>query len=237
VSVGPAAACVPAVCGREAQRQVSVQRERLGMTIQAGLPGNSGRLACSHAHQARSHCLPWPRRWVPLLFGLAGVLIGVGYPLLDEIVGARSGAAAAAPPAPPQPPSWPAVYACIALFVAQYAASGALEAPLLHLRLPLVQAPALATGLAASGLAIWAGFDRTPAGLVISAVTAVGGPLLEVGLINGPHLYVYSHPEIWGVPGWIAWVYFAGGPAVGLLGRRVAADLRRQLGSGPQQVQ
>jgi hypothetical protein len=63
----------------------------------------------------------------------------------------------------------------------------------------------------------------------MSALTALGGPALEVFLINVLGLYSYSHPVLLGaVPTWIAWVYFAGGPAVGLLGRRVRASLAGQ---------
>lgn len=34
--------------------------------------------------------------------------------------------------------------------------------------------------------------------------------------------------QVLGIPTWIPWVYFAGGPAVGLLGRRVWATLAEQ---------
>lgn len=170
---------------------------------------------------------------MPLLFGVAGLVIGLGYPLLDE----QLGGSWAGPPAggAPQPatPSWAKVLVCIALFALQYGASGALEAPL---RGPGALTPPLALDalLCLAALATYRVFDRTPAGLALSLATALGGPGIEVALINGPHLYAYSHPDWWGIPSWIPWVYFAGGPAVGLLGRRVAAELRRELAaSGP----
>jgi hypothetical protein len=65
----------------------------------------------------------------------------------------------------------------------------------------------------------------------LAALAAACGPAVEIALINGGHLYSYSHPQAWGVPTWIPWVYAAGGPAVGGLGRRVWATLkaRRRL--------
>ncbi|KAL6752943.1 hypothetical protein V8C86DRAFT_530655 [Haematococcus lacustris] len=227
--------------------------------------------------------------WVPLLFGAAGIIIGIGVPALDRLAASKPKAA----------PSWPAVLLCIACFAAQYGLSGYLDArlhPPLHssslsptpaisyastptpapatipalaspfapapapapalttfpsptlvpaaspLLVPspsplLAAAPAPAPGLPADPalaingvLAVLAAlqflvFDRTPSGALLSLLTAVCGPAVEVGLIQGLHLYHYSHPDWAGIPLWIAWVYAAGGPAVGNLGRRVWADL------------
>jgi hypothetical protein len=90
--------------------------------------------------------------WVPLLFGVAGVILGVGTPVLDELSAARRreqrlssggppGQRAAGPPEVPSSagadaaavgaPGWPAVLFCIALFVSQYWLSGWLEQHLL----------------------------------------------------------------------------------------------------------
>lgn len=113
---------------------------------------------------------------------------------------------------------------CISLFACQYWLSGALEAPLAGQQLPR-GVPALDALLAAAAAALWWGFDRSAAGLTMTLLTAAGGPAIEVALINGPHLYAYTHPVVAGVPTWIPWVYAAGGPAVGLLGRRIAAQL------------
>ena len=59
----------------------------------------------------------------------------------------------------------------------------------------------------------------------MACLTAVAGPAVEITLINWLHLYAYTHPAVLGVPTWIPWVYFAGAPAVGNLGRKVAAQL------------
>jgi hypothetical protein len=121
------------------------------------------------------------------------------------------------------------VLAAITAFVAHYAASGALEQPLLGESLP-GGVPTLDALLAAWGVAVWWAFDASPQGLFMACLTAVAGPLVEIVLINGTHAYAYTHPEIWGIPTWIPWVYFAGAPAVGNLGRRVSSSIaaRRQ---------
>ena len=53
-------------------------------------------------------------------------------------------------------------------------------------------------------------FDSTIAGLLLAIATAVAGPLAEIVLINIPHLYVYTHADLWGICSWIPWVYFLG---------------------------
>lgn len=202
--------------------------------------------------------------WVPLLFGVAGVILGVAHPLLDErlpqfrprgtnettaaaataVVAAAVSASAAEIRSPSsggqggtsattpntltgRETPWPIVLTCIACFVAQYGASGALEQPLMGVTLPLSGGvPALDALLAAAAVATWAAFDATPQGGFMALLTAVAGPAVEVVLINGLHLYSYSHPDTpVGIPLWIAYVYACGGPAVGNLGRRVAQTL------------
>jgi len=209
--------------------------------------------------------------WVPLLFGVAGVIIGVGVPVLDQL------AAAASSQTPQQQqqqqqqqrqqrqlaPEWPAVLLCISLFVAQYWASGWLQHALLDggassslastaaaSGTAAAAAAAAAAGAAAAAstwpvedgvlltaaVATWAAFDRTPQGALMAALTAACGPAVEVALINALHLYDYSAPQVLGVPTWIPWVYAAGSPAVGGLGRRVWATLREQRAGRPAQL-
>lgn len=80
--------------------------------------------------------------------------------------------------------------------------------------------------------AVWGLLDGTRTGLFMSLLTAVAGPAVEIALINGLGLYAYSHPQMGlGVPTWIPWVYACGGPAVGLLGRRIWATLKEQQSS------
>lgn len=118
------------------------------------------------------------------MFALAGVIIGVGTPLLDAWQLQQGGDA----PRGGTNPSWPFVLTAIALFVLQYAASGALEQPLLGATLP-GGLPALDCLLAATAVAHWAAFDGTRQGLFMAGLTAVCGPAVEITLINVFHLY------------------------------------------------
>lgn len=165
-------------------------------------------------------------RWVPLLFGLAGIILGVSHPLLDAWQAQRGGKQ----PRGGSKPSWSFVLAAIALFVLQYGASGALEQPLLGHTL-VGGIPVLDAFLFATAAAHWAVFDGTRQGLFMAGLTAVAGPAVEMALINILHLYSYTHPVFLGTPSWIAWVYACGGPAVGNLGRKVSSTLlkRRSL--------
>lgn len=125
--------------------------------------------------------------------------------------------------------SWPWVLLCISLFVTQYWLSGVLEQPLLGQTLGSSSVPTLDTALLIYALVHWYVLDRTLPGFGMSALTAVCGPAVEIGLINLFGLYHYAHPVWFGaVPTWIPWVYFCGGPAVGNLGRLVWQTLKGQ---------
>lgn len=155
--------------------------------------------------------------WTPLLFALAGIILGVSHPILD----------ANFPESKPRggtDPSWTFVLTAIAGFVLQYFLSAKGAAVLDSYMLPDGNI-VLDVVLAATALAHWAVFDATKQGLFMAALTAVAGPAVEVLLIK-QGLYAYAHPQLFGaIPTWIAWVYFCGSPAVGSLGRKVAAEL------------
>lgn len=109
----------------------------------------------------------------------------------------------------------------------QYGLSGILEQPTLgQILLPDIPIPTLDTLLFTYAMLHWLVFDKTPQGFGMAALTAVCGPAVEMLLINVLQLYHYSHPVVLGVPTWIPWVYFCGGPAVGNLGRRVWSQLK-----------
>ena len=153
------------------------------------------------------------------MFALAGVILGVGHPLLDQqpwAGGAPRGSA---------DPTWAWVLAGITCFVLQYWSSGGLDARMLGAS--LAGLPALDALLLATGALHWWAFDGTRQGLGMACAAAVTGPLLEVLLINQLHLYSYAHPQLFGVPTWIPWVYFCGSAAVGNLGRKVSSELLR----------
>jgi len=156
--------------------------------------------------------------WVPELFGLAGFLIGWLYVLLDAASPGAAHTGGGEPPSSGDPtdPSWPKIWAGISLFTLQYWLSGVLYANEID-RSAILQLMSL---LAAAG---FAALDGTRAGFLTSTATAVGGPLIEVGLITvlvGHGGYHYNDPGETGYfPLWIVPVYFLGGPAVGNLAR------------------
>lgn len=151
--------------------------------------------------------------WVPIAFGGAGVVLGAAHPQLDVWWGGGR----------KEPAGWAVVLLSIGCFVGCYELSGALaEGAALRgvhdwasLDLPLMLC----------AIAIFLAFERTAGGLFMMVLLAVIGPVVEILLINGLHLYEYSHPDIWGIPSWIAWVYAAGGPPNGALGRQVLYEL------------
>ena len=196
--------------------------------------------------------------WVGPLFGVAGIIMGLGTTTLDsiflrngvkarrikEIEGnlqpVRTKALIAKSPAKPAggwEPSWGFTLASISFFALQYAASGMLASPDFdflsggegHLPYHSIDVFLL---LWAAGA--WAYFDKTYQGLVIAGAAAVGGPIIEIVLINVFHLYTYTNPDIFGIPSWIPWVYACGGPAVGNLSRTARGKLRAFLNlAGP----
>ena len=181
--------------------------------------------------------------WVPLLFGGAGVVIGVGHTLGDTFrlkTGAKEDRFIEGVTPPPRfleecpgkprfgwEPEWGVVYSGIGLFAMQYATSGML-ATTVDPPFPDMPSHAIDAILAAWALGQWAVFDYTKQGLAVAVLTGVAGPATEIFLINVLHLYHYVDPDFFGIPSWIAWVYFCGSPAVGNLSRAVRAELRRR---------
>lgn len=194
--------------------------------------------------------------WVPCLFGLAGIIIGLGYPLLDTLAQGQymasnqacsppssstsssasqtrqdSGGPEASQPAlrlvsGSSPPPWLVVFLSIGLFVLQYWLSGELDQRFHCSWSAVPSCPSIDVILLLYAALHWHVFDGSRQGLFMSTLTAVCGPLIEVALINGFQLYSYTHAQVWGIPTWIPWVYFCGGPAVGQLGRKVFAHLQ-----------
>ena len=163
--------------------------------------------------------------WVPPLFGLAGFIIGWLYILLDRLtVPSSSGATFAA-----TNPSPPKILVGISFFTFQYWLSGILFQSGVGREIIFI----IMSILAAAGFGL---LDATSAGLITSLATAVGGPLIEVGLLTlsrmgimGATGYHYNDlGETGFFPLWIAPVYFLGGPAVGNLARGFWSMLSRK---------
>ena len=157
--------------------------------------------------------------WVPLAFGGAGVVVGAAHPALDR---AWEGA-------PRPPPGWPAVLLSIGCFVGCYELSGVLAQPAADAGGPHDYA-ALDAPLALAAALQFVAFERSRGGLLMMAALFLIGPPVEVFLINSLHLYAYTHPDLYGIPTWIAWVYAAGGPANGALGRQLLYELDARRG-------
>ena len=155
--------------------------------------------------------------WTPLLFALAGVIIGAGLPFLDEKVVVSASASTSSPSSLDR--GWPLKLLSVSAFVLIYflSAVGGERG----------QSPDwLPPALWVCSLLLFALADATPQGFLVAAATALGGPGIEFFLIKSLHLYRYADDSFLGAfPAWIAAVYFAGGPAVGALGRRVRAEL------------
>jgi len=149
--------------------------------------------------------------WVPELFGLAGFLIGWLYILGDAAWTPRND--------PKLQPSVTKICLGISLFTLQYWLSGILYETGVMGREGLLN---VLSAMAAVG---FLALDGTSVGLAVSAATAVGGPLIEVGLLLAAKMgmiqgYHYTDlGETGFFPLWIAPVYFLGGPANGNLAR------------------
>lgn len=152
--------------------------------------------------------------WVPELFALAGFIIGWLYILLDDVL--PTGQVSRKSPTPPT------ILFGIALFTLQYWLSGLLYQTGMDRTIILNVMSTIAV----------VGFyylDGTLAGGLVSAATAMGGPLIELLLLSlsrsggmGDSGYQYLDlGETGFFPLWIVPVYFLGGPAVGNLARGI----------------
>jgi hypothetical protein len=149
--------------------------------------------------------------WVPGLFGLAGFLIGWLYVLLDSIL--------ENPRDSQLSPSPPKIFLGISLFTLQYWLSGIL------VQFGVDRVSILNAMSTVAALGFWV-LDGTTAGLITSAATGIGGPMIEVvliwctanGIVSGGYHY-NDLGETGFFPLWIMPVYFLGGPANGNLAR------------------
>ena len=149
--------------------------------------------------------------WVPALFGLAGFIIGWLYILLDALNETTPDI---------ERPSTPKILVGISIFTFQYWLSGVLSQSGAG-RTTILNIMSIAAAIGFISL------DGSFAGFVTSAATAVGGPLIEVGLLSlsragafaGTGYQYLDLGETGFFPLWIVPVYFLGGPAVGNLAR------------------
>eukprot|EP00978_Attheya_sp_CCMP212_P017741 scaffold47753_cov58-Attheya_sp.AAC.9 len=169
--------------------------------------------------------------WVPVLFGLAGFIIGWLYILLDAIFSTsnnnnnnNNNLQTSEPENYPVPV--PQILYGISFFTFQYWLSGILFAHEMDRTSILL----IMTALAVLGFRF---LDNTKSGFITSLATAFGGPLIEVGLISMlPESAGYHYNdagETGFFPLWIIPVYFLGGPAVGNLARGIWNGLSKEV--------
>ena len=150
--------------------------------------------------------------WIPGLYGVAGVILWVGYSLWDRKLGQK--------PIGGFNPSWGFTLACVLFFVAQFYAG------------PFLSSTGISNALTfaftvLTGLLCWWIFDRTRAGVYMMALTAALGPLIELTMINVLDLYHYTRPDVFGVPLWFLGAYICGCPPNGNLARKYLAYLQK----------
>ncbi|HEY3822342.1 MAG TPA: hypothetical protein VGL81_34490 [Polyangiaceae bacterium] len=170
-----------------------------------GAVAGSG-LDALHTHSGTTaYAAPWwflMSPWTPLIFGLAGLSVGLSYPLAERWTGRRAGRRL----------SWAETAAGFAVFAGLYAASA---------YLPASSGVKLAVLLAgAAGLFAW--LARTALALVLAVLTAVVGPLVEALLVH-TGFFAYRAPELLGVAMWLPALYACGSLAFGAVGDKVMA--------------
>lgn len=147
--------------------------------------------------------------WVPPLFAVAGVGIGVLYWGFDSIgLGSKDESSFR---------TWPRTVLSISTFVSLYYISGLLSA--MHLAHSTIFE--VLSALAVAQVTV---FDASLTGLIVASMLAVFGPGVECILMTylpDGSSYAYLDVDTFGLfPAWIAPVYAAGGPAVGGLARQ-----------------
>lgn len=141
--------------------------------------------------------------WVPFLMGGAAVLVGLSHPWLDEIL----------PGSPIRPGVRNGGWALggVLVFLGLYLASGLLPGP------AGTSNDALMGMLA---LMVWAMLDRTWQGILLGILTALSGTLVEIVMVQADSFFYHSgRDNLWGVPSWLPWLYFAASVTLGNFGR------------------
>jgi hypothetical protein len=163
-----------------------------------------------HTHSGTTvYARPWVfamSAWTPLIFGLAGLSVGLSYPLAERVTGRRPGRRL----------SWGEVGAGFAAFTGLYAMSG---------YLPVSNAAKLVVLLVgAAGLFVW--LARTGLALAMAVLTAVIGPLVEAALVHAG-LFGYREPDVLGVAMWLPALYACGSLAFGAVGEKAMGGRAR----------
>lgn len=142
--------------------------------------------------------------WVPLLFGIAAVVIGFTHISLDDRFAMQ-----------PKPRNWVEIIWGLGLFLMIYKLSALL--PNSGIKLFLLGFLSVTT---------WYLLDRRVLGLVQALLTAVFGTVVEMTLIKFKFFF-YQEPDLFGVPLWLPFIYIAASVAVGNLARKLTFNSPR----------
>ena len=160
-----------------------------------------------HTHSGTTlYASPWffeMSVWTPLIFGLAGLSVGLSYPLAERLTGRRPGRRL----------SWTEVGAGFAVFAALYAMSG---------YLPVSNAAKLVVLLVGAAV-LFGWLARTALAFVLAVLTAVVGPLVEAALVHAG-LFGYREPDVLGFAMWLPALYASGSIAFGAVGYKVTEE-------------
>lgn len=148
--------------------------------------------------------------WCPPLFSFAAVSIGLSRPLAQALLGRVE----AAPPRS-------GVGLGMALLGVGFALSGVL---------PFGWAGKTAV-LIALGAAAWGACDRTELALLLAALNAAGGSVVEMVLVSRGDFF-HRDAEFAGVPLWLPWLYALASIGMGCLGRRLVFAPARESVAG-----
>ena len=136
--------------------------------------------------------------WVPLLFGIAYVVIGVTHFDFYKFFKAKK-----------QFLGWSQVIIGFLSFALIYFASGF-----------LIEGPLKTVLLFSSAILIWVLFSGTWQGLTLAIFTGLSGTLIEILFIHYKTFF-YLQPDLWGIPYWLPALYLAGSVAGGNLVRKL----------------
>lgn len=142
--------------------------------------------------------------WTPPLFGLAGLSIGISYPLVEQRLGREVA---------PKQPGWKVALA-FAAFVLLYVASGYLPA----------SNPVKLAVLLGGVVALGATMAPTKEAFALAALAGVTGPVVEIVLVNAKTFF-HLQPDFAGIPMWLPALYASGAFAFGAVGKLLAASL------------
>ncbi len=154
--------------------------------------------------------------WVPLLFGSAGIAIGMLHFTFDHVIAWRKWKKI---PARPGAKNLGMIVIQAIVFCTIYALSGFVTLPAGGLKDVMMGALALAT---------WIAFDRTLQGFALGVMAAIGGVAVEIYLTSmGGFYYNASQANFLGVvPTWLGWLYMAASVTGGNFNRWYFASKR-----------